>query len=38
MDNTLLHEKTFDIAWGDMDALNHVNHAVYFNYFQEARI
>lgn len=33
-----VHEKTFDIAWGDMDALGHVNNARYFDYFQEARI
>lgn len=34
----ILHEKTFDIAWGDMDALGHVNNGKYFDYFQEARI
>jgi len=33
-----VQEKTFDIAWGDMDALGHVNNARYFDYFQEARI
>lgn len=33
-----LHEKTFAVAWGDMDALGHVNNARYFDYFQEARI
>lgn len=33
-----VHEKTFSIAWGDMDALKHVNNARYFDYFQEARI
>jgi acyl-CoA thioester hydrolase len=33
-----IHQKTFNIAWGDMDALGHVNHARYFDYFQEARI
>ncbi|HBI22050.1 MAG TPA: thioesterase [Legionella sp.] len=32
------HQKIFDIAWGDMDALGHVNNARYFDYFQEARI
>lgn len=32
------HEITFSIAWGDMDALGHVNNARYFDYFQEARI
>lgn len=34
----MIHQKTFDIAWGDMDALGHVNNARYFDYFQEARI
>ena len=33
-----VHQKTFDIPWGDMDALGHVNNACYFEYFQEARI
>lgn len=33
-----VHQKIFDIAWGDMDALGHVNNARYFDYFQEARI
>ncbi|MDP3562368.1 MAG: thioesterase family protein [Legionellaceae bacterium] len=33
-----VHEKIFDIAWGDMDALGHVNNVRYFDYFQEARI
>lgn len=32
------HQKIFNIAWGDMDALGHVNNARYFDYFQEARI
>jgi acyl-CoA thioester hydrolase len=35
---TIVHEKTFAIAWGDMDALGHVNNARYLDYFQEARI
>ncbi|WP_076541457.1 thioesterase family protein [Shewanella sp. UCD-KL21] len=26
------------VAWGEMDALNHVNNAVYFRYFETARI
>jgi acyl-CoA thioester hydrolase len=33
-----IHEKTVTVAWGDMDALGHVNHARYFEYFQQARI
>ena len=35
---TTIHEKTFAIAWGDMDALGHVNNSRYLDYFQEARI
>ena len=27
-----------DIAWGDMDAYQHVNNVVYFRYFENARI
>ena len=34
----LVFEKTFAIAWGDMDALGHVNNVRYFDYFQQARI
>jgi acyl-CoA thioester hydrolase len=26
------------VAWGDMDALGHVNNVVYFRYFETARI
>ncbi|MCL1077956.1 acyl-CoA thioesterase [Parashewanella spongiae] len=26
------------VAWGELDALNHVNNAVYFRYFETARI
>ena len=26
------------VAWGDMDALRHVNNVVYFRYFETARI
>lgn len=37
-DKISVHQKTFDIAWGDMDALGHVNNGKYFDYFQEARI
>jgi len=28
----------FPVAWGDMDALGHVNNIVYFRYFENARI
>jgi len=27
-----------DVAWGDMDAMGHVNNTVYFRYFETARI
>ena len=33
-----VHQKIFDISWGDMDALGHVNNGRYFDYFQQARI
>ncbi|WP_159737498.1 acyl-CoA thioesterase [Vibrio atypicus] len=26
------------VAWGEMDALQHVNNAVYFRYFESARL
>jgi len=34
------HEHTIAIviAWGDMDALGHVNNALYFRYFESARL
>jgi len=27
-----------DVIWRDMDAFNHVNNAVYFRYFEDARM
>ena len=33
-----VHQRTFQVAWGDMDALGHVNNARYFDYFQQSRI
>lgn len=27
-----------DVAWGDMDAFNHVNNTVYFRWFESSRI
>jgi acyl-CoA thioester hydrolase len=27
-----------DVAWGDMDAYQHVNNVVYFRYFENARL
>ncbi|MFQ3580634.1 MAG: thioesterase family protein [Chloracidobacterium sp.] len=29
---------TIPVAWGDMDAAQHVNNTVYFRYFESARI
>lgn len=34
----LVHTAYFPVRWGDMDALGHVNNAVYLTYFDEARI
>jgi len=28
----------FSVAWGDMDAFQHVNNVMYFKYFESARI
>jgi acyl-CoA thioester hydrolase len=28
----------FPVAWGEMDAFSHVNNAMYFRYFENARI
>jgi acyl-CoA thioester hydrolase len=28
----------FPVAWGEMDAMNHVNNIVYFRYFESVRI
>ncbi|MEH6396576.1 acyl-CoA thioesterase [Pseudoalteromonas sp.] len=32
-----IHTK-INVAWGEMDALQHVNNVVYFRYFETARI
>ena len=34
----LLWTETFPVRWGEMDALGHVNNAVYFRYLEQARI
>ena len=34
----LLNQSDFPIRWGDMDALGHVNNAVYFRYFEQTRL
>ena len=42
MDDTLLKEYPvvveIPVAWGDMDAFQHVNNVAYFRYFESARI
>lgn len=41
-DTTLLEEfpvvVEISVAWGEMDSLGHVNNAVYFRYFETARM
>lgn len=37
-DRKLLHEELIHTRWGDMDAMDHVNNAVYFTYFEQARV
>jgi len=34
----LVHECVIPIRWGDMDAMGHVNNAVYFRYMEVIRI
>ena len=34
----LAHVEPIPIRWGDMDAMGHVNNAVYFRYMEQARI
>ena len=34
----LVHETRIQIRWGDMDAMGHVNNAVYFRYLEIARV
>ena len=34
----LTHELVIPIRWGDMDAMGHVNNAVYFRYLETVRI
>ena len=37
-DDLFRFSTTFDIRWRDLDALGHVNNAVYFTYLEQARI
>jgi len=34
----LVYELNHPIAWGEMDALGHVNNTVYFRYMEQARV
>ncbi|MGH6626187.1 MAG: acyl-CoA thioesterase [Burkholderiaceae bacterium] len=34
----LVHQMRIPIRWGDMDAMGHVNNAVYFRYLETVRI
>lgn len=34
----LVHQMVIPIRWGDMDVMGHVNNAMYFRYFEIARI
>lgn len=34
----LVHEMEIPIRWGDMDAMGHVNNAVYFRYLEISRV
>lgn len=38
LEKKFVHESIIPIRWGDMDALGHVNNAVYFRYIEQARI
>ncbi len=33
-----VHQMPMDVRWGDMDAMGHVNNAVYFRYMESVRI
>ena len=34
----LAHSMELDVRWGDMDAMGHVNNAVYFRYMESVRV
>jgi acyl-CoA thioester hydrolase len=38
VDNTFRFSVTVEARWRDLDALNHVNNAVYFTYLEQARV
>ena len=37
-DKKLVHQMNLPIRWGDMDAMGHVNNAMYFRYLETLRI
>ncbi|MBS0293533.1 MAG: acyl-CoA thioesterase [Proteobacteria bacterium] len=37
-DRKQVHEMRLDLRWGDMDAMGHVNNAVYFRYMESVRV
>ena len=37
-DATRLYSLVLPVRWGDMDALGHVNNAVYFTYLEQTRV
>ncbi|MFQ5516977.1 MAG: acyl-CoA thioesterase [Acidimicrobiia bacterium] len=34
----VVHEMTVHVRWGELDPYNHLNHAVYLSYMEQARI
>ncbi|SDL94836.1 acyl-CoA thioester hydrolase [Oryzisolibacter propanilivorax] len=34
----LVHQTRMPVRWGDMDAVGHVNNAMYFRYMEDVRI
>ena len=37
MDKSAYYRVILQLRWGDMDAVNHLNNAVFFRFFEEAR-
>ncbi len=37
-DTCLLQRSQYSMRWSDMDAFGHVNNAMYFTYFEQARV
>ena len=37
-DKKLVYETTVQLRWGDMDAMGHINNALYFRYMEIARL